>query len=181
MSSAPTINLLRDLFHHRWSAPVLAELHRGAGAKFITLARRLNVGHDSLRRTLTVLVERGWVARNAGYGHPLRPEYVLTSSAAALAERCLSLQTALGRLGVPNSTLGKWSLPITYAVGQGCQRFSQLRAYLSDVTPRALSLTLKGLEPPDLIQRRIEGDHPPTSLYDLTSRGRELLPVLAAF
>src|SRR5947207_13068422 len=66
------------LFHHRWAVPVLAELRRERGSRFVTLANRIGVTRDSLRRTLSALIDDGLVERNPGYGHPLRPEYVLT-------------------------------------------------------------------------------------------------------
>ncbi|MCO6438398.1 MAG: helix-turn-helix transcriptional regulator [Phycisphaerae bacterium] len=181
MAERPTLRFLAGLFHHRWNVPVLAELRRTDGAKFVTLARRLDVSHDSLTRTLGDLVERGWVLRNAGYGHPLRPEYVLVPQARQLAERCLLLTSVLGRLGILDVAMKKWSMPILFALGSGHRRFSQLRAAMADATPRALSLTLKGLQPPGLVQRFVEGNYPPSSIYELTSKGRELTPVLATF
>ena len=66
------------LCHHRWSLPVLAEIGRTRGTRFATLTGRLGVTGESLRRTLAYLQEEGLVERNPGYGHPLRPEYLLT-------------------------------------------------------------------------------------------------------
>ncbi|MGH2451320.1 MAG: winged helix-turn-helix transcriptional regulator, partial [Candidatus Limnocylindria bacterium] len=66
------------LFHHRWAAPVLAELDRSRGSRFVTLSNRLALSRESLRRTLTALIDAGLVMKNPGYGHPLRPEYILT-------------------------------------------------------------------------------------------------------
>ena len=34
---------LVNLFHRRWAVPVLAELERDHGAKFVTLSRRLGM------------------------------------------------------------------------------------------------------------------------------------------
>ena len=47
------------LFHHRWSIPVLAQLHRSSGSRFVTLAKGLGVSRESLRQTLGALVEAG--------------------------------------------------------------------------------------------------------------------------
>jgi len=60
------------LFHHRWAAPILAELHRSKGSRFVTLSNRLGLGRESLRRTLSALIDAGLVMKNPGYGHPLR-------------------------------------------------------------------------------------------------------------
>ncbi len=72
------MSTLVALFHNRWSVPILAELHRQRGSRFVTLARTLGMSRESLRRTLAALIESGLVGRNPGYGHPLRPEYVLS-------------------------------------------------------------------------------------------------------
>ena len=52
-----SIEDLIALFHHRWSAPVLAELGRTRGTRFVVLVNRLGVGRESLRRTLAALME----------------------------------------------------------------------------------------------------------------------------
>src|ERR1044072_7833719 len=96
------------LFHHRWSAPVLAELLRQKGSRFAALAGILGVGSDSLRRALDSLLALGLVARNPGYGHPLRPEYVLTKRGEDVARRCAELLSATQ----DELLLRKWSLPV---------------------------------------------------------------------
>ena len=77
------MSTLLTLCHHRWSLPVLAEIGRTGGSRFATLTGRLGVTGESLRRTLSYLQDEGLVARNPGYGHPLRAEYVLTARAAS--------------------------------------------------------------------------------------------------
>ena len=81
------MSTLVALFHNRWSVPILAELHRQRGSRFVTLARTLGMSRESLRRTLAALIESGLVGRNPGYGHPLRPEYVLTTRGDRIASR----------------------------------------------------------------------------------------------
>src|SRR4029450_5423618 len=85
------------LFHNRWSVPILAELHRQRGSRFVTLARTLGLSRESLRRTLAALTESGLVGRNPGYGHPLRPEYVLTRAGERIATACGPLVETLRR------------------------------------------------------------------------------------
>src|SRR5205085_9060327 len=120
-----SIEELIAIFHHRWSAPVLAELLRQKGSRFAALSGTLGVGRESLRRTLDSLLALGLVARNPGYGHPLRPEYVLTARGARVAERCARLLAA----GDDEVLLRKWSLPVLAALGEPA-RFSELRAAL---------------------------------------------------
>ena len=168
-----------DLFHHRWSVPVMAELHRSAGAKFVTLVNRLGVSRDTLSRTLQSLVRHEWVMRNPGHGHPMRPEYVLTKSGAVLAPGCLRLTKGLKRIGVDYATLRKWSVPTILALATGRDRFSDLRAFLVTPTPRALIQTLKDLQSAGLVERVVTDAYPPTTRYRLTGRGKRLAAVLA--
>jgi DNA-binding HxlR family transcriptional regulator len=166
-----SITLLIELFHHRWSAPVLAELERQRGSRFVALSRTLHIPRDSLRRTLDSLAELGLVARNPGYGHPLRPEYVLTKAGLAVAQRCAQLVDRLDAHAAV--ALRKWSLPVLVALGRP-RRFSELRAELPGITARALAIALKELEAAGLVERRVEPAYPPTAVYATTSAGRRL-------
>jgi DNA-binding HxlR family transcriptional regulator len=169
-----SINDLIAIFHHRWSAPVLAELLRQKGSRFAALVGTLGVGRESLRRTLDSLQELGLVARNPGYGHPLRPEYVLTRTGEVAARRCAKLLAA----DEDEVLLRKWSLPVLAVLAQPA-RFSELRAALPGVTPRALALALKDLQGAGLVERRIEDAYPPRSVYSATQSGRRLQRIVA--
>jgi DNA-binding HxlR family transcriptional regulator len=171
-----SIEDLIALFHHRWSAPVLAELTRAGGTRFVVLANALNVGRESLRRTLAALVELGLVRRNPGYGHPLRPEYVLTERGADVARRCARLLAALD--GNADIALKKWSLPVIAALARPA-RFSELRDALPGVTGRALALALKDLENAGLVRRRVEETYPPSTVYAATDEATRLRRILA--
>ena len=161
------------LCHHRWTLPVLAEIGRTRGSRFATLTGRLGVTPESLRRTLAYLQDGGFVGRNLGYGHPLRPEYLLTPAGAELAPRARRLLTALG--GREDVGLRKWSLPVLAELGEP-RRFSELRTALP-VTARALALALKDLEEAGLVDRWVTGEYPPRVRYTLTADAR---PIAAA-
>jgi DNA-binding HxlR family transcriptional regulator len=161
------VSSLVALCHHRWSLPVLAEIGRTRGSRFATLAGRLGVAGASLRRTLAYLQDEGLVARNPGYGHPLRPEYVLTPEGSELAPAARELQTALA--GYEHVGLKKWSLPVLAELDEP-RRFSEIRAALP-TTPRALALALKDLEDAGLIRRTVTVDRPPQVRYMTTRRG----------
>jgi DNA-binding HxlR family transcriptional regulator len=167
-----SISDLIALFHHRWAAPVLAELERQKGSRFATLVGILGLGRESLRRTLDALIALGLVERNPGYGHPLRPEYVLTAAGAEAAARCRRLLDALG--DDRDLALRKWSLPVLVAL-ERAGRFSELRDALPGVTPRALALTLKDLQAAGLVERVVEdAAYPPTVRYTATRAARPL-------
>jgi DNA-binding HxlR family transcriptional regulator len=171
-----SIEDLIALFHHRWSAPVLAELERTRGTRFVVLIKRLGIGRESLRRTLTALIELGLVRRNPGYGHPLRPEYLLTLRGEAVAKRCSRLLKALD--GNTELALKKWSLPILVALRRPA-RFSELRDSLPGVTARSLALALKDLERAGLVRRRVEDTYPPSTVYATTPAAVRLRRILA--
>jgi DNA-binding HxlR family transcriptional regulator len=175
MSSA---NRLITLFHRRWATPVLAELHRLDGAKFVTLSRRLGASPLAIRQTLDDLIRNGWVRRNPGYGHPLRPEYVLTLRGDRIAPACGLLNDALTALNLRAVGLKKWSMPVVYAVTGGARRFTDLAEQLAGITDRALALSLKDLTHADLIERNLIESFPPASAYAPTSTGASFAPIL---
>ena len=173
------MSTLVALCHNRWSVPILAELHRQRGSRFVTLARTLGLSRESLRRTLAALIESGLVGRNPGYGHPLRPEYVLTRAGAPLASACLPLVETLHSRALEEVGLKKWSLPTILALAGGPKRFSELREALEGVSPRALALALKDLEAAELLERRVTTDYPPATSYRLTGEAHALATLVS--
>jgi DNA-binding HxlR family transcriptional regulator len=174
------MSTLVALFHNRWSVPILAELHRQRGSRFVTLSRTLGLSRESLRRTLVALIDGGLVGRNPGYGHPLRPEYVLTSAGEGIAGACRPLVDQLRRGNLEQIGLKKWSMPVVFALAGGPLRFSELREQLEGVSPRALALALKDLEEAGIVDRRVTEDYPPAAMYRLTKRGRPLALLVRA-
>jgi DNA-binding HxlR family transcriptional regulator len=163
--STPPGGELVDLFHHRWAAPALALLAERGGARFVELQRKLGVGRESLRRALDALVSLGYVRRNEGYGHPLRPEYVITGAGRSAAQ----LATRVSGSRARETLLRKWSVPVLVSLDEP-RRFSGLRSALPDVTPRALALALRDLESAGLVRREVLPTRPPSTVYR-TTRG----------
>jgi DNA-binding HxlR family transcriptional regulator len=174
------MSTLVALFHNRWSVPILAELHRQRGSRFVTLSRTLGLNRESLRRTLAALIDGGLVGRNPGYGHPLRPEYVLTRAGERIAAACRPLVEQLRRGNLEDVGLKKWSMPVVFALAAGSLRFSELREQLEGVSPRALALALKDVEEAGLVDRRVTEDYPPATMYRLTTSGRLLARLVEA-
>jgi DNA-binding HxlR family transcriptional regulator len=170
------VSTLVALCHHRWSLPVLAEIGRIRGSRFATLTGRLGVTGESLRRTLAYLQEEGLVERNPGYGHPLRPEYLLTAEGQGLAPDVARLLAALR--GREDVALKKWSLPVLSRLDEP-RRFSELRAALP-ASPRALALALKDLEGAGLVRRTVTTDRPPQVRYAATAPARPLVSAARA-
>jgi DNA-binding HxlR family transcriptional regulator len=158
------------LFHHRWAAPALALLGERGGVRFVELQRTLGVGRESLRRALDALLELGYARRNPGYGHPLRPEYVVTAAGARAAPLAARIFTSRDR----DTLLRKWSVPVLAELA-GDRRFSELRAALPGVTPRALALALRDLEEAKLVRREVLPTRPPSTVYRATARAGRVL------
>lgn len=174
--SEPGLEPLIALCHHRWSIPILAELHRNNGAKFVTLVERLQLSRDALSRTLDALMQLDLIKRNTGYGHPLRPEYVLTTTGKQIGQNALELLNHLQQLEATNTAslktgLKKWTLPILHAIHHGINRFSSLRETLPNLSPRALTLTLQALEQLACLKRS-------ESSYELSATGKKLAETL---
>jgi DNA-binding HxlR family transcriptional regulator len=153
---------------HRWSLPVLAELARSEGAKFSSLRVRLACSRDSLITTLRALQDEGLVIRNPGYGHPMRPEYLLTDAGARVAPACsFWLEKAELTDGV---ALTRWCLPVLILIGTGRNRFAEIRREL-DAAPSAVSTSLRDLTGHGVVVKRLAGTWSATVSYHLTRRG----------
>jgi DNA-binding HxlR family transcriptional regulator len=64
-------------------------------------------------------------------------------------------------------------VPVLAELGEQ-RRFSELRAGLTGVTPRALALALQDLERAGLVRREVLATRPPSSLYRPTAAGRRV-------
>ncbi len=166
---------LRMLMAGRWLVPLMAHVAgSGGGARFAAMLAALGAPRSVLAASLTALQEAGWLARNSGHGHPLRPEYVLTAKGEPVAAFCARVMKQRETLGLEPGQLSRWSLPLIARLDRDKARFSNLRDSLRPVTPRALSLTLKQMLVVDLVDRAVEDKFPPVAIYGLTGRGRAL-------
>jgi DNA-binding HxlR family transcriptional regulator len=165
---------LRRLTSARWLVPLLAHLEAHRGSRFAAMLSQVGLSRSVLAASLETLQEASWVRRNPGHGHPLRPEYVLTEAGERVAAFASRVMEQRQRLGLEPGQLPRWSLPIVVRLGGAPARFSELRASLLPVTPRALSLALKQMLAVDLVDRTLEADFPPTAIYELTGRGEQL-------
>jgi len=86
----------------------------------------------------------------------------------------MQLRDVLARVG------DKWSLCVVGALYGGPVRFNLLKRYITGISQRMLTLTLRGLERDGLVSRTVYPSNPPSVEYALTELGRTLLePVLA--
>jgi DNA-binding HxlR family transcriptional regulator len=90
-----------------------------------------------------------------------------------MAATCPS-RTVLHRIGA------RWTVFIVNALEHEPKRFTELKAHIAGITPKALTETLRALEADGLIQRTDRGGNPPHVEYALTDLGRSLLVPLRA-
>jgi DNA-binding HxlR family transcriptional regulator len=74
----------------------------------------------------------------------------------------------------------RWTLLILRDMFFGADRFSDFVAKAEGITRNILTDRLRQMEQNGLIYRQPYSDHPPRSLYRLTERGAQLLPVVQA-
>src|SRR3954466_13485097 len=73
---------------------------------------------------------------------------------------------------------GKWTLLLVRELAEGCSRFCELERSLAGISPRTLSLRLRALEEEGIVERRTYPEVPPRVAYELTEKGRALLPLI---
>ena len=171
VSSAIIIHDLVTLCHRRWTLPVLAELDRTGGARLVQIQHALGVAQETARRAVSECHALKLVRRNPGYGHPLRPEYLLTDRGKQIAPHARSLLSDIASKQA--ECIGrKWSLPVLVALASGCERFSEIAAMLQTATPRALTQALETLVSAGYLIREMVDARPPRTRYALTDQGQ---------
>lgn len=83
------------------------------------------------------------------------------------------IRNVLSRIG------DKWSLLVLFTLEEKpVTRFKELQRNIPDISQKMLTTTLKTLEADGLILRRAYSEIPPRVEYELTVRGRSLLPLI---
>ena len=73
---------------------------------------------------------------------------------------------------------GKWTLLLIRDLSEGRSRFCELERSLQGISPRTLSLRLRALEEEGIVERDTFPEVPPRVEYQLTEKGRALLPII---
>ena len=73
---------------------------------------------------------------------------------------------------------GKWTLLVIRDLADGRARFCELERSLEGISPRTLSLRLRALEEEGIVTRRTFPEVPPRVEYELTEKGRALVPII---
>lgn len=72
----------------------------------------------------------------------------------------------------------KWTPLIVHDLSEGSRRFMQLEHACPGISPRTLSERLDMLERQGIVDRRSYPESPPRVEYELTEKGRALLPII---
>ncbi len=161
-----------------WSIQILAYMYRQKDPRISPIAHHFSAGRTSISSALKHLIALGYLRKNSGHGHPLRPAYVLTSKGNAVAEWAVELTKFLE----PSDwkiAHRSWALPILREASPE-RRFGELRSQLTPVTDRALSETLKTLGEYRWLDRLVDGNcSPPSVSYIPIGTGKLLTPILS--
>ena len=74
----------------------------------------------------------------------------------------------------------KWTAVLVHDLSEGPRRFSDLERALPGISPRTLSERLRSLEEEGIIVRQSYAESPPRVEYELTPKGKALLPIIEA-
>jgi DNA-binding HxlR family transcriptional regulator len=73
---------------------------------------------------------------------------------------------------------GVWAPELLWSLSDGPRRFLELRRYIPVIPEKVLTARLRDLEKRGVLGRNMMPISPPTVDYELTTLGRELLPVI---
>ncbi|NMM46114.1 helix-turn-helix transcriptional regulator [Rhodospirillaceae bacterium KN72] len=75
---------------------------------------------------------------------------------------------------------GAWAPNVIWSLRAGPRRFSELRTDIPPISAKVLSARLSELEERGVLVRHVRRTSPPSTEYELTPLGRELIPALDA-
>ncbi len=172
------IKQLVNITSRAWAVPILAALHEGVPGRQAPLITATGAGRTAFAQSMSHLIEIGLVERNPGHGHPLRPEFRLTTPGKIGAEISHKIQTLAGEEN--RDLLRKsWTLPIL-AILHEPHQFNDMQRALTPITDRALSQALKAMEDREWVHREVDlAARPPRPIYSAANRGAEISQIMA--
>lgn len=157
-----------------WSLDILALMHSGVPGRQAALVSASGAGRTALTQSLDHLIDIRLVERNPGHGHPLRPEYRLTSrgiEAAVIANR---IKRTASEPASHNLLRRAWTVPVL-AVSREPLYFTDIKSELKSISDRALSQSLKQLLAHRWLQRSVDAATIPSRpLYEAADVGARI-------
>lgn len=81
---------------------------------------------------------------------------------------------------VVDLVFSRWTTPILWTLNEfGMQRFGELEARITSITPKVLTQRLRQLERDGLVLRTHHPEVPPRVEYEITALGKSLAPLFA--
>ncbi|MDZ5721861.1 winged helix-turn-helix transcriptional regulator, partial [Bacillus sp. SXabc123] len=77
-----------------------------------------------------------------------------------------------------NMLSGRWKYIILWFLKTKERRYSEIKAFLWDISQGSLTKQLRELETDGLIKREVFPEVPPRVEYSLTSKGKEFIPII---
>jgi DNA-binding HxlR family transcriptional regulator len=74
----------------------------------------------------------------------------------------------------------KWTALLIYDLADGPRRFRELEHSCAGISSRTLAERLRALEQAGVVRRHSYPESPPRVEYELTAKGRDLLPIIDA-
>lgn len=89
------------------------------------------------------------------------------------------LEPKVGCIAASMRIIGnKWTALILRDLFSGPKRFCELEKSVGHISPRTLSQRLDDLESERIVTKKSFAEVPPRTEYELTQKGRDLLPIL---
>lgn len=172
------MELFVNVTSRAWAIPILSSLHSGVAGRQAPLLSATGASRTAFAQSMDHLIELGLLERNPGYGHPLRPEFRLTSlgkSVAAIADKIRDVSTEEDWPLLRRS----WTLPVLTSLYRP-SHFIDIKRHLPMITDRALSQSLKSMEARNWVCRSVDGAaRPPRSVYSAVNTGGLISQVIA--
>jgi len=168
------IKFLVNVTSRAWSLKILALLHQGVPGRQAPLLSAAQASRTAFAASLSHLIELGLLERNPGYGHPLRPEYRLTSVGVKMAEIAAEIVSAVDDPAATAILRKSWTVPIL-AVTEKPRHFVEIKSELLPVTDRALSQSLGLLHQQNWLTRDVDTSNwPPRPFYQVANAGIDI-------
>lgn len=167
------INLLVKITTRAWALPILSSFQSGVPGRQAALLAATGASRTAFAKSLAHLIEIGLLERNPGHGHPLRPEFRVTSLGKPVAEIAYQIQNVSG---VEDQALLRrsWTVPVLAALHKP-RHFNEIGRTLVTITDRALSQSLKTMEDKRWVCRTInDAARPPRSVYSAINAGERI-------
>ncbi len=159
--------------------PILAQMHAGVPGRQAPLLHATGASRGAFAQSMQHLIDLGYVERNPGHGHPLRPEFRLTAKGQARGAFALEIDRTAQPQHAP-LLRRTWALPVLASLAAP-RRFGELRSTLHPITDRALSQTLISLEDNAWVSRTVDAEsRPPRPLYQPINMGTAISAIATA-